>query len=123
MSFYLKENTFDATPISAAFVLKSEPCSLECSLEVCRAVDEKHGILDIVFLAEFLEEAVSQRDCRGRKQPHMEDFICVGIDGGVQPELLVVDSNHGLVDRDVIRIRTGGGLLLGCLHQFVNSVP
>jgi hypothetical protein len=99
-------DTFNAIPISAAFVWKSESCSLECSLEVCRAIDEKHGVIDIVFLAEFLQEVFSQYGCRGRKQPKMKDFVCVRIDSGVQPELLVVDSNHSLVDRDVVRART-----------------
>jgi hypothetical protein len=36
----------------------------------------------------------------------MKQIIRIGIDGGVQPILLVVHSNHGLVDRDVIRLAT-----------------
>jgi hypothetical protein len=50
------EDTFDAVPISAALILKSEACSLECSLEVGCAIDEKHRVLDVVFLSQLSEK-------------------------------------------------------------------
>jgi putative transposase len=62
----LSEDTFNAIPISTAFILKSESCSLECSLEVFRGVDEKYDVVDIAFLTEFLQEAFSQCGCRDR---------------------------------------------------------
>jgi hypothetical protein len=34
-----------------ALGLKSQPCSLQCSLEMIRAIDEKHSLLNVVFLA------------------------------------------------------------------------
>jgi hypothetical protein len=40
----------------------------------------------------------------------MEKFVRFRIDSGVQPELLAVDPDHGLVERDVIRTRVAGGL-------------
>jgi len=33
----------------------------------------------------------------------MENFVRLWISGGVQPELLVVDTNHRFFDRDLIR--------------------
>jgi hypothetical protein len=56
------------------------------------AIDEKHGVFDIVFLAE------------------LKQIIRLGIASGVQPELLVVDPNHRLVEGDLIRTLTGLGL-------------
>jgi len=40
----------------------------------------------------------------------MQEFIRVWIDGSVQPKLLSVDSDHRLVERNVIRIRIVGWL-------------
>lgn len=47
---------FDNVLISMAFILQSEPCSLKCSLEVFHVINEKHGVIDLVFLVEFLKE-------------------------------------------------------------------
>jgi hypothetical protein len=41
--------------------LKSEATSVVCSLEMVGAIDEKHGIFDIVFLAEFTEGHLGER--------------------------------------------------------------
>jgi hypothetical protein len=40
----------------------------------------------------------------------VKQVICFRVSGGVQPVLLVVDSNHILVERDVIRALAGVGL-------------
>ena len=34
----------------------------------------------------------------------MQQFVCLGIGSSVQPELLIINSNHGFVNRNVIRI-------------------
>jgi len=39
-----------------SFGLKSEPCSVKRSVEMIRAIDEKHGGFDIVFLSKFSEK-------------------------------------------------------------------
>jgi flavin reductase (DIM6/NTAB) family NADH-FMN oxidoreductase RutF len=36
----------------------------------------------------------------------MEDSVCIWIDCSVQPILFVIDSNHCLVEGNVIRVRT-----------------
>jgi len=40
----------------------------------------------------------------------VEQAIGVGIDGGVQPILLVIELDHGFIDRNVIRVGTISGL-------------
>ncbi len=52
-SFYLSKDTFDHVPISVFLVSKSEPASAECCLEMSCAIDEKHSVLDVMFLAQF----------------------------------------------------------------------
>jgi hypothetical protein len=74
------------------------------------AIDEKHGGFDIVFLAEFTEEHLGKRGRRRRKQSDVKQVICLRIRSGIQPVLLVVDPNHRLVERDVIRVLTPVGL-------------
>jgi hypothetical protein len=93
-----------------AFCLKSEPGSLQCSSEVFRAIDEKNGGFDIMFLPQFFEKYLGKSGCSGRKQPQMKNFVCLWIRSGVQPKLLVVDSNHCFVNRDLIRIFTADWL-------------
>jgi hypothetical protein len=64
----------------------------------------------VVFLTEFTQK--QQRSFRGsrREEADGEEFVRVWIDGGVQPVRLIVQLNHGLVDRDVIRHRLDGWL-------------
>ncbi|ELY83418.1 hypothetical protein C486_02113 [Natrinema gari JCM 14663] len=52
---------FSSVPISMLFVSKSEPGSTECSLEMFCSINEKHGIVEIMFLGEFLQEPFCQR--------------------------------------------------------------
>ena len=46
----------NSVPISIFFVSKSEPGSAECSLEMFCSIDEKHGIVKVMFLGEFVEK-------------------------------------------------------------------
>jgi hypothetical protein len=75
-----------------------------------RVIDEKHGVFDVVFLAEFSQEAFGHDGRSRREQPYMQEFVGIGIDGGGQPELLAVDADHRLGERDVIRTRLTGRL-------------
>jgi len=40
----------------------------------------------------------------------MKEYVRFRIDAGIQPVLLIVDSNHGFVERNVIRARPAVGL-------------
>ena len=84
-------------------VSKSEPRSTECSLEMVFSIDEKHGIVEFLFLSEFLQEPFCQRGCGRRIQPCMEDFVRSWINSSVQPITIIVKLNHCFVERDVIR--------------------
>jgi hypothetical protein len=37
------------------FDLKSEVCSVKCSLEVVSRINERHGVFEIMFLPKFFE--------------------------------------------------------------------
>ena len=62
------KDPFDSVVISVETHLKSESSSLQCSLEVLSAIDEKDGGFDIVFMSEFAEEALDECGCGGREQ-------------------------------------------------------
>jgi hypothetical protein len=82
---------------------KSEAQSLQSGFEMVRSVNEERGLLDLLFVAEFAQEQQSELRGPGLKQPHVEEFVGLRIDGSVQPVSFVVDPNHCLVDRDLIR--------------------
>jgi hypothetical protein len=90
------ENPFDSIPISVAKYLRSEPCSLQCSLEGLRAIDEENGSFNVVFLLQFAEKDLGESGGRRQKESDVKQFICRGIASGVQPKLLIVDLNHRL---------------------------
>ena len=73
-------------------------------------IDEKHGVGDVVFLTKLLQKSLCYCGCHRRKQPYVQEFVRVWIDGSIQPKLLAVDSDHRLVGRNVIRIRIVGWL-------------
>jgi len=74
------------------------------------SIDEKHACFDVMVLAEFHQELFCQNNRSDGKESDVQEFVRSGIDGGVQPVALVVESNHGFVDRDVIRVLAGRGL-------------
>jgi hypothetical protein len=83
--------------------LKSESESFQRSDEMSRCVDEKDGLFDLLFLAEFAQEQHGQMRRSRLIRPCVKDLVHLGIDGGVQPVSLVVDLNHRFVDRALIR--------------------
>jgi len=61
-------------------------------------------------LLQFAEKQHDELRCSGRKEPKMEEFVRLGIDGGVQPATFTIHLDHRLVDHDVIRRRVAGRL-------------
>jgi hypothetical protein len=57
-------------------------------------IDEKNSSFDIVLLPKFAQENFREGGRGRRKQPDMKQFVRLRIGGGVQSELLIVDSNH-----------------------------
>jgi len=101
---------FDGVPISVATYLKSESESGEGTFEVGGVIDEKLGLIEVVFGAEFAERAGCKLGFQDLKRPYMVDLVRRGIDGDVQPVALVVDLNHCLVQGDPIRSHIAGRL-------------
>jgi len=69
-----------------------------------RAVDEKHGVVDVVFLTKLGKERVSNYLVYRRFKLCIEKFVCLRIDSGVQLILLIIGLDHGFVNRDVIQL-------------------
>jgi len=53
----------------------------------------------------------------------VEDVVRRRIDGGLQPEAFVIDLNHGLIQRNVIRRFPARGLSVGLLDPIVDRLP
>ncbi|EMA27648.1 hypothetical protein C444_19227 [Haloarcula japonica DSM 6131] len=73
-------------------------------------IDEKYGIVNVVFLVKFGEKRVS-KNCRyGRSKLCMKPFVRLSIDDSVQPVLFIIELDHGLSNRNMIRLPTIFGL-------------
>ena len=57
--FYFVKDTFDAVPISMTFVFEIEAVAATGVFQRMRAINQKLGVVDVVFLAEFSKERVS----------------------------------------------------------------
>lgn len=66
---------FDTVSISVVFVSKIETAPSARVLERCRTIDEKHGVVDVVFLAKVGEECVSKSVGSYRFKRCMEQFV------------------------------------------------
>jgi hypothetical protein len=71
-----------------------------------RAINERHGVVDIAFLAEFNNEHVGDTLVRRRLKRCMQEFVGFGIDSSVRSILLVIELDHSFVNCDVIRPQT-----------------
>ena len=83
--------------------------SVACSFQPRSRIDEKHGVVDVVFLGEFREIDRGNTLVPRWKQPDVETFVRFGIDSNVQPVALIVEMGHDLVEREVIIRITGAG--------------
>jgi hypothetical protein len=59
---------------------------------------------------QLTEEQHGKLHRSGREEPTVEEFIRLGIDGSVQPAAFIIQPDHRLVNRDVIRTLTSFGL-------------
>jgi len=83
--------------------LKLESESLQRGFEIVRSIDEKRSVLTLLFLAEFTEKQHGEVCGLRLEQPDAKEFVGFWIDSGIQPILLIIESDHGLVNRDAIR--------------------
>lgn len=94
---------------------------MESRVEPPASIDEKHGIVDVVFLAKFLQEYLDDGGRTRRKQSNVEVSLRIGIDRGVQPLPFIVEVNHRFLECDVIRAGSRCWLEIGFLHPRVNG--
>jgi hypothetical protein len=85
MAFCLSEDTFDSIPISVATHLKSEPEPRQRSFEMVSIIDQNRCLGDRHVLLQFPQKQHGKLRRSGRKEPNVEEFVRLGIDGGVQP--------------------------------------
>lgn len=70
------------------------------------SIDEKGRLVNLMFSTEFGEKYRGYGGCSRRIEPYMTQAVHGGIDRGVKPISLVNESNHGLVDGNLIRVST-----------------
>jgi hypothetical protein len=100
---------FDGIPITMFFVSVIKAVSVKSRLQPRCGIDEKERIIGEVFLAE-LSESLSSRLISRQRNRKMQQAVRLRIDRSVQPEPFVIELDHGLVDRNVIRASTTCGL-------------
>jgi len=89
-----------------SFVSEIEVVFATGSLEWSRAIDENDRIIYVVFLPEICEKLICDSIVSCRFKLCMEQIIRFWIDSSVQPILFIIESNHGIIDRNVIRAPT-----------------
>jgi len=85
-------------------VSEIESMSLTGVFQRCGPIDKKHGVINVVFLAELGKKCMGENICSRWFKLCIEQFIRFRVDSGVQPILLVVESDHRLINHNVIRI-------------------
>jgi hypothetical protein len=60
-----------------------------------------------MFLADFSEKRLNNYCICGWFKTRMQQFVCLWVDCSVQPILLMVELDHRLINRNVIRILPG----------------
>jgi len=67
---------------------------------IAELIDGKHGLGEIVFLAEPMEKCRCWIGALPPEQLHVKNQLCVEVYCSVQPRPLAVDLDSGLVNRD-----------------------
>ncbi len=87
-----------------------EAVSVERRLQPRCRIDEKERVIDEMFLAEFGKKHLGYCLISRRRELHVQQAVRLGTDRSVQPESFVIELDHGLVNRNVIRVGTTLGL-------------
>lgn len=77
--------------------------SFEHGLSIGCIIDEEQHGSNVVILEEYTEEQFPEHRRLLWIDMEIEHVVPCGIDGDVQPELLVVATNHRIVQRHSIR--------------------
>lgn len=81
-TFYLFKDTFDAVALPVRDVVKAQAKVVQGRFQPRGAIDQKHGVCDVVFLSEIAEKQLGHGGRSRRKQPDVEGSVGCGIDGG-----------------------------------------
>ena len=71
-SFYLSKDTFNGIPEAVDLNPVFESLLTERGFEVSGVIDEKHGVVDVVFLDQLREKFLRERDRVRRKELDVE---------------------------------------------------
>ena len=102
--------------------LESIAIFVKDSYQVVGIINEKFDIIELV-LAVQLGEKPSRYPfrCR-RKQPELQYFVCLRTDSTAQPVVVVIDADHFLVDRELIRVNGDDYWLYGAVDPETNEI-
>ncbi len=89
-----------------SFVSKIEAVFATGSLKWNCAINENDRVIDIVFVMKFCEKLICYNVCSCRFKLCMWKIVRVSVDSSVQPIVFIVELNHSLVNRNVIRAPT-----------------
>ena len=101
---------FGSIPIPVATHLKSESKPRQRSFEMVSIIGQNYCLGDRHVLLQFPQEQYDRSRRSGRRDPSVQKFVRLRIDGSVQPATFVIRLDHRLVNRDVIRRRITGRL-------------
>jgi hypothetical protein len=90
--------------------VESEAVSLTGVFQRGCTINEKHGLIDIMFLPDVGEKRASNHVRTRRLKLCMEYFVRFWTDSSVQSVLLVIESDHGFINGNVIRTPSRLGL-------------
>ena len=119
--FYLLEHTFDRIAITMDFVAKVNAEFGLPSQKPRRSIDDELGVIDLMFLSEFLEKQLRGNGHLGGIDSNMEDHVGLRVDGGEEPLGLAIDFNDGFVEGDLLRFLAAARLEVGLLDPVVNG--
>ena len=76
---------------------------MKCSVQPRPRINEKHGVIDVVFLGQFGKGDRCNNFVLRQKKPEMEEFVGLRIGSRIQSVALIIEVNHGFLKRDVTR--------------------
>lgn len=139
MPFHLSNDAFGTVAISVALVCEIETASLEGCLESVGVTDEKYSVVNACFPRNFRRTISGSSVLYAEKRRIWRKALVSGPTAftevcsraahqiatrsgdGVQPVPLIVDANHALAERTVIRRFAAIGLEIGLSHPIVDG--
>jgi len=97
---FLKD-TFDGVAFTEGFVAEMHPEFEQTGMQPGRAIDEEFSIVDGVFLFQLSQKHFRYRRVSGWIEVYMQDYASIRVDARDQLELLSVDLDDHLIERDL----------------------